>query len=107
MIIHEITRETFNALFRGTKQPNDFIYRRRPTEMTDDQWAQFTDFVKGRAIPTDTKLLAALRLENSDRDPLARWFYTSVASTFVGEGYRKWEYMIQEQNPDMLMDIGL
>lgn len=87
----------------------------RPEWMSDDQWQQFTWWMRGEAVPTDAELWRALQLEGRVSDPGgpdrgSYWAYRTVDGTFVGaENVRNWSQLIQQYapDPDLVMDVGL
>ena len=88
----------------------------RPVWMSDEQWHQFIQWMRGDAIPTDEELYRALLMEGNYRDPSptspdrgSYWVYRSVDASFIGKGnVETWSKLIQEfGDADLQMDAGL
>ena len=84
--------------------------RERPHWMSHDQWDQATNYMKGRAIPTDPEIVSALRGERyfQEDDRGHQWAWTAVPALMVAEGYIPWCALILEKyDPDLMVAEGL
>ena len=88
----------------------DYVFQRRPSWMSDDQWDQAIRFLRGLAIPTDLEILSALRGEISFQgdDRCHRWVWSSTPAIVVGDAYLPWCELIRgKYDPDLMVAEGL